>query len=51
MLAEAPAGHSLRRRIDGDPFLAGEGGVAQTPAWQRTGLKAWKRAAADRALA
>jgi len=67
MLADAPTDHGRRRRdaVRGllNPaqgygpkildFIHPRGGVAKAPAWQRTALKAWKRAAAaaDRALA
>lgn len=67
MLADAPTDHGRRRRdaVRGllNPakgygvkildFIHPRGGAAKAPAWQRTALKAWKRAAAaaDRALA
>jgi hypothetical protein len=67
MLADAPSGNGRRRRdaVRGllNPgqgygpkildFIHPRGGIAARPAWHRTALKAWKRAAAaaDRALA
>jgi rubrerythrin len=67
MLAEAPTGNGQRRRdsVRGllNPgkgygprildFIHPPGGAKSAPAWQRTALKVWKRAAAaaDRALA
>jgi hypothetical protein len=67
MLADAPSGNGKRRRdaVRGllNPaegygpkildFIHPRGGIDARPAWHRTALKAWKRAAAaaDRALA